>query len=98
MGAGYGAAPGIGDCQESICLRYVDHELIPHEVFVGLYEGSLTTGQNLANVAKDVLLHLNLSLDELRGQTYDGAANIIIIHKHNHWHCPYIVVLTVLIG
>jgi len=65
-----------GTEQESICLRYVDHNLIPHEEFVGLYEVSLTTGQNLANVAKDVLLRLNLSLDGLRGQTYDGAANM----------------------
>ena len=65
-----------GTEQESICLRYVDHNLIPHEEFVGLYEVSLTTGQNLANVAKDVLLRLNLSLDGVRGQTYDGAANM----------------------
>lgn len=65
-----------GTEQESICLRYVDHNLISQEAFVGLYEVSLTTGQNLANVAKDVLLRLNLSLDGLRGQTYDGAANM----------------------
>lgn len=37
---------------------------------------SLTTGQNLANVAKDVLLHLNLFLSGLWGQTYDRAANM----------------------
>ena len=65
-----------GTEQESICLHYVDHNLISQEAFVGLYEVSLTTGQNLANVAKDVLLRLNLSLDGLRGQTYDGATNM----------------------
>lgn len=64
-----------GTEQESICLRYIDHDFIPREEFVGLLV-SLTTGQNLANVAKDVLLRLNLSLGGLRGQTYDGAANM----------------------
>lgn len=24
--------------QESICIRYVDHNLVPHEAFIGLYE------------------------------------------------------------
>lgn len=65
-----------GTKQESICLCYIDHNLIPREEFVGLYEVSLTTGENLANVAKDVLLRLNLSLGGLRGQTYGGAANM----------------------
>lgn len=62
--------------QESICIRYVDHDLIPHEEFVGLYEVSSTTGENLARVAVDVLQRMNLPLSGLRGQTYDGAANM----------------------
>ena len=62
--------------REAICIRYVDHDLIPHEDFVGLYEVSSTTGKNLAKVATDVLLRLNLPLSCLRGQTYDGAANM----------------------
>lgn len=37
--------------QESICLRYFDHNLIPHEEFVGLYEVSLTTGQNYTGLS-----------------------------------------------
>lgn len=43
---------------------------------IGLYEVSSTTGENLAKVVKDVLLHLNLSITSLRGQAYDGAANM----------------------
>lgn len=62
--------------QESICLRYVDHDLVPREEFVGLYEVSLTTGENLAKVATDVLQRLSLPFSGLRGQTYDGAANM----------------------
>ena len=65
-----------GTEQESVCLRYVDKNLVPHEEFVGLYEMTGTTGKELANMIKDVLLRLNLSLDGLRGQTYDGAANM----------------------
>uniref|UniRef100_A0A3B3QRQ9 TTF-type domain-containing protein n=1 Tax=Paramormyrops kingsleyae TaxID=1676925 RepID=A0A3B3QRQ9_9TELE len=62
--------------QESICLRYVDEDLVPHEVFIGLYEVSGTTGVEIAKMAVDVLLRLNIPMTCLRGQTYDGAANM----------------------
>lgn len=62
--------------QEAICIRYVDHDLVPHEDFIGLYEVSSTTGKELAQMVVDVLLRLNLPLSCLRGQTYDGAANM----------------------
>jgi len=65
-----------GKEQEALCLRYVDHDLVVHEEFIGLYEVSLTTGENLARVVKDVLLRLNLPITGLRGQAYDGAANM----------------------
>ncbi|KAJ8381375.1 hypothetical protein SKAU_G00021530 [Synaphobranchus kaupii] len=62
--------------QESICLRYVDHDLVPHEEFIGLYVMSETTGQAIADMATDVLVRLNLPMAGLRGQGYDGAANM----------------------
>lgn len=62
--------------QEAICIRYVDHNLVHHEDFIGLYEVSSTTGMDLAQVATDVLLRLNLPLSCLRGQSHDGAANM----------------------
>lgn len=65
-----------GTEQEAICVRYVDHDLVRHEAFLGFYKVSSTTGENLAKVATDVLLRLNLPLCGLRGQTYDGAANM----------------------
>ena len=49
-----------GKEQEAVCVRYVDHDLIVHEEFVGMYEVSVTTGENLAKVIMDVLLRLNL--------------------------------------
>ena len=60
--------------QESICIRRVDKDLHVHEEFVGFYEPNETTGAALASTIKDALLRLGLSPDNLRGQTYDGAA------------------------
>ncbi|KAK0141195.1 Zinc finger MYM-type protein 1 [Merluccius polli] len=65
-----------GTEQISICLRYVDKDLEPREEFVGMYEASSTTAEHLWKIASDVLLRLNLPLSGLRGQTYDGAANM----------------------
>lgn len=62
--------------QVSICIRYVDTDLEPREEFVGLYEASSTTGEQIGKIASDVLLRLNLPFSSLRGQTYDGAANM----------------------
>jgi len=62
--------------QESICIRYVDENLTPREVFIGFYEASKTTGENIAAIIKDVLVRLQLPIQFLRGQTYDGAANM----------------------
>ncbi len=65
-----------GTEQESICLRYVDSDLEPREEFIGLYETSSTTGEHISKIVSDVLLRLNLPISGLRGQTYDGAANM----------------------
>ncbi len=65
-----------GTEQESICLRYVDSDLEPREEFIGLYETSSTTGEQISKIVSDVLLCPNLPLSGLRGQTYDGAVNM----------------------
>ncbi len=62
--------------QEALCLRYVDTDLLVHEDFIGLYETTSTTGENLARIILDVLLRLNLPISGLRGQAYDGASNM----------------------
>ena len=51
-----------GSEQKAIRLRYVDRDLLPHEDFVGLSQVSSTTGKELAWMATDVLLRLNLPL------------------------------------
>ena len=62
--------------QESVCVRYVSDDIQPVELFLGLYETQSTTGAAIADLALDVLRRLDLPLDNLRGQTYDGAANM----------------------
>ncbi len=52
----------------------MDNDLFPHEDSVGLYQVSSITRKDLAGVATDVLLRLNLPWSCLRGQSYDGAA------------------------
>ncbi|KAJ4921049.1 hypothetical protein JOQ06_021766, partial [Pogonophryne albipinna] len=66
-----------GNLWQLLRLRSGDDDVLKRWLnFVGLYEVSSTTGKNLAKVATDVLLRLNLPLSCLRGQTYDGAANM----------------------
>jgi len=38
--------------QLTICVRYVDDQLFPHEVFVGMYEPPTTSGKDLAKVCR----------------------------------------------
>jgi hypothetical protein len=65
-----------GEEQESICIRYVDEDLEPQECFMSLYKTDSTTGESLAGIVQDVLMRFQLPIENLRGQTYDGAANM----------------------
>lgn len=62
--------------QVSICLRYLKDCLTPVETFIGLYEVTSTTGENLCQVLMDVLCRCGLSIKCLRAQCYDGASNM----------------------
>ena len=67
--------------QESMCIRHVDDELQPHEEFVGFYKVEGTRGNMLATSIKDCLIRYQLPLENLRGQTYDGASNMSGAYK-----------------
>ena len=71
---------GTQDCagleQESICIRFVDASLTVNELLIRLFNPPDTTGKTLSVVVKDVLTRLTLPLEDLRAQTYDGAANM----------------------
>ena len=65
-----------GKEQESICLLYVDNNLIIEECFIGLYQPADTTGEPLSLLLQNVLTMLDLSFDNLHGQSYDGVSNM----------------------
>ena len=59
-----------------ICIRWVNANFVPREDFIGLKHVLSTKSNDLKEDLKDVLLSSNLSLKKLRGQSYDGAANM----------------------
>ncbi|XP_063969470.1 uncharacterized protein LOC129278693 [Lytechinus pictus] len=62
--------------QEAICFRHIDINFDVHESFVGLYNIPDTCSQTIANMIFDVMTRLQLNPQNLRAQTYDGAANM----------------------
>ena len=59
---------------ESIVVRYVDEDLVPHEVLGFFEQTNVTTGEVLSVMLFDCFFRLGLPLENLRGQTYDGAS------------------------
>lgn len=62
--------------QVAICLRFIDEEFEPHELFIGMHAVDSIEASVLVTVLKDVLIRLNLPIHNCRGQCYDGAANM----------------------
>ena len=62
--------------QMIFCLRYVDDDLLVHEEVIGLYCLENTSSETIVSTVKDILLRLNLTFEECRGQCYDGASNM----------------------
>lgn len=63
--------------QMTICIRYVDVEKwILREDFLGFIEMTSTTGTAIKDAIQHKLESIGLSLDNLRGQGYDGGANM----------------------
>lgn len=62
--------------QVSVCARYVSKTLEPHEVFLGFYRTASTDGESLTTLIKEVISSNGLSINNIRGQCYDGAASM----------------------
>ena len=62
--------------QVSICIRFVDASGKLREEFLGFVQASSTTGCNLANLLLSSLQSWGLDPAYMRGQGYDGAANM----------------------
>ena len=67
--------------QLSFCVRTVDNDFEVKEDFLGFYELTNIKSETIVNAIKDILLRFNLNLDNCRGQTYDGASNMMGKHS-----------------
>jgi hypothetical protein len=63
--------------QLSICVRWVDDNLEAHEDFLGYYQIPNIKSDTIVSAIKDALTRFELPLTNLRGQTYDGASNMM---------------------
>ena len=63
--------------QLSFCARTVDNDLNVDKDFLGFYEIENIKSEVVVKATKDILRRCSLSLDDCRGQTYDGASNMM---------------------
>lgn len=59
-----------------ICIRWVDDDLNAHEEFIGLNKLEMIDAPSVTSMIKDVLLQMNLSMQNARGQCYDGCSSL----------------------
>ncbi|XP_018377428.1 PREDICTED: zinc finger MYM-type protein 1-like [Trachymyrmex cornetzi] len=62
--------------QISISSRITLPDFTVKEIFMGFYETSNTKSETLLNIIKDILLRYELDITKLRGQCFNGAANM----------------------
>ena len=53
--------------QLSMCVRWIDDSLNPHEDFLGFYELTNIASDTIVSAIKDSLTRFNLPLSDLRG-------------------------------
>ena len=58
------------------CIRFVDGHLNCHEEFIGLHSMDSISADSIIRTIEDILLRLSLSLQNCRGQCYDGASSM----------------------
>ena len=64
--------------QVSISLRWVNSkEFKVHDNFIGFYEVDNIQNITIVQAITDALIRLNLPISRCRGQTYDGASNMM---------------------
>ena len=55
-------------------FRWVEDNLLAHEEFVDLYQTDSIKASALVSIIEDIFLRFNLSIEQCRGQCYDGAS------------------------
>ncbi|XP_057290908.1 zinc finger MYM-type protein 1-like [Hydractinia symbiolongicarpus] len=63
--------------QLSFCVRSANDDLNVNEDFLGFYKVDNTRSATIVKAIKDILLRCSLNLSDCRGQTYDGASNMM---------------------
>ena len=63
--------------QLSICVRTVNDNLEVFERFLGFYEIPNIRSETIVTAIKGALIRMQLPLSSCRGQTYDGASNML---------------------
>ena len=63
--------------QLSFCIRWINENLCPVDDFLGYYEFSNIKSNTIVGAIKDLLVDLELPIQNLRGQTYNGASNMM---------------------
>ena len=86
--------------QLAICIRWVDKELEAHEDFLEFYKVPDIDAETIVSAIKDVLLKLQLSIVNCRGQRYDGASNMmghkLVWRKESRTSNQRLILLTVM--
>ena len=59
-----------------VCIRWTDSDLQVHEDFIGLYKLEKTDAKSITAAFKDTLMRLQLSMNNCRGQCYDGCSTM----------------------
>ena len=63
--------------QLTLCLRWIDESFEVKEDFFGFYELENIKSDTIVAAIRDILLRTQISLDNCRGQCYDGASNML---------------------
>ena len=73
----------ISNKEQLTCiLRWVTlPDLTTHEDFLGMYLMEKPDAETITAALKDILLRCNLSLNECRWQSYDGASRMKTLHQ-----------------
>ena len=62
--------------QVTLFLRWVTNDLQILEEFLGLYHTESIDAATLSSITQDLFIRLNVSLNRLHGQCYDGAGSM----------------------
>ncbi len=60
--------------QSTIVIRWVAEDFQVYEEFIGVYNVPSINSATLVSMIKDVMVRMNLSINRIRGQCYDGAS------------------------